>query len=73
MAPYDTTRKTRVYVDSSPVGTQATVAQKHELNGEEIWKPVNHTSRAWTPPESRYAQIERESNGILTGLMMNKM
>ena len=73
MAPYDTSRKTRLYVDSSPVGTQATLAQLHELNNESVWRPVNHTSRSWTPVESRYGQIERESNGILTGMLMNKM
>ena len=73
MAPYDTKRKTRMYVDSSPAGTQATVAQLHTFNHEEVWKPVNHTSRSWTKAEAAYGQIERESNGILTGMMMNKM
>ena len=73
MSPYETTKKTRLYVDSSPIGTQATLAQLHIHNNEEVWKPVNHTSRAWTETESRYGQIERESNGILTGMMMNKM
>ena len=73
MAPYDTSRKTRLYVDSSPVGTQATLAQLHQIRGTEVWRPVNHTSRSWTPVEARYGQIERESNGILTGMLMNKM
>ena len=73
MAPYDTNRKTRLYVDSSPVGTQATVAQQHNLDNELVWRPVNHTSRCWTPVEARYGQIEQENNGILTGMLMNKM
>lgn len=75
LAPYDTSLKlkTRLYVDSSPVGTQATVCQLHGIDGEEYWRPVNHTSRAWTPAEAGYGQIERESNGILTGMHMNKM
>ena len=73
MAPYDTNRKTRLYVDSSPVGTQATIAQQHNLDDKPVWRPVNHTSRCWTPVEARYGQIERESNGILTGMLMNKM
>ena len=73
MTPYDTQRKTRMYVDSSPAGTQATVAQLHRSNHEDVWKPVNHTSRSWTKAEAAYGQIERESNGILTGMMMNKM
>ena len=73
IAPYDTKKDTRLYVDSSPIGTQATLAQKHIVGGEEVWRPVNYTSRAWTPTEARYGQIERESNGILTGMAMNKL
>ena len=73
MVPYDTHKKTRLYVDSSPIGTQATLAQEHIVNGEVTWRPVNYTSRAWTPTEARYGQIERESNGILTGMAMNKL
>ena len=73
MSPYDTKRKTRLYVDSSPIGTQATLAQLHRYEGKDVWKPVNHTSRAWTKAEAGYGQIERESNGILTGMTMNKM
>ena len=74
IAPYDNECRTRLHVDSSPVGTQATVAQLHNSkDGNEVWRPVNHTSRSWTPPEAGYGQIERESNGILTGMYMNKM
>ena len=68
--PYDLKRKTRLYVDSSPIGTQATVCQLYE-GGH--WRPVNHTSRPWTTAEAGYGQIERESNGICTGMYMNKM
>ena len=73
LVPYDMEKETRLYVDSSPVGTQATVCQQHDHEGTQHWRPVNHTSRAWTPPEAGYGQIERESNGILTGMHMNKM
>ena len=73
MVPFDTTLPTRLYVDSSPVGTQATLAQKHTCNSQSDWRPVNHTSRSWTETESHYSQIERESNGILTGMLMNRM
>ena len=73
MSPYDTKLKTRLYVDSSPTGTQATLAQLHRHKGADAWKPVNHTSRAWTKAEAGYGQIERESNGILSGMTMNKM
>ena len=46
--PYETDRKTRLHVDSSPIGTQATLAQEHVIDGEEFWRTANHTSRAWT-------------------------
>ena len=73
LVPNDTRLKTRLYVDSSHIGTQATVTQCHTINGETFWRPVNHTSRAWTPAESDYGQVERESNGILTGMYMHKL
>ena len=73
LVPYDTELPIRLHVDSSPIGTQATLTQAHTINGETIWRPVNHTSRPWTPTEAAYGQIERESNGILTGMYMNKM
>ena len=70
---YDTRLNTWLYVDSSHIGTQATVAQCHTIKNETFWRPVNHTSRAWTPAESGYDQVERESNRILTGMYINKM
>jgi len=73
LVPFDTSLRTRVYVDSSFAGTQATVAQEHVNDGKECWRPVNHTSRPWTSTESDYSQIERESNGILTAMHMNRM
>ena len=73
VVPFDTALPTRLYVDSSYAGTQATVAQEHIVKEQSYWRPVEHTSRAWTPAESRYSQMERESNGILTGMCMNRM
>ena len=73
VVPFDTALPTRLYVDSSYAGTQATIAQEHIVNQESCWRPVDHSSRAWTPAESRYSQMERESNGILTGMCMNRM
>ena len=46
LVPYDKSLNKRIYVDSSHIGTQATVAQCHIINGEKFWRPVNHTSRA---------------------------
>ena len=73
LVPYDLSKKTRFYVDSSPVGTQATLCQLHTIGEEDHWRPVNHTSRPWTPAEAGYGQVERESDGICTGMHMNKM
>ena len=74
LVPSDTKLPTRLYVDSSPVGTQATVAQGHtSLAGEILCCPVNHTSRSWTAAEKGYSQIKLESNGVLAGMLMNKM
>ena len=74
MVPYDPARATRVYTDGGPEGAQATVAQlyQHDQAGPQ-WRPVAHTARAWTDPERRYSQIEKESNALLTGIASNKM
>ena len=62
LVPYDTSIETRLYIDSSPVDSQGTVVQKHHVNNEDVWRPVDYTSRTWTPAEAGYGQIERESN-----------
>ena len=74
MVPFDPDRNTRLYSDGGPEGAQATVAQlyQHEREGPQ-WRPVAHTSRAWTETEKRYSQIEKESNALLTGIVTNKM
>ena len=36
LIPYDTGLNTRLYVYSSHIGTQATVAQCHTINGEKF-------------------------------------
>lgn len=47
LMPYKT-ELDRLYIESSPVGTQATLAQLHTTDSsEQAWRPVNHTSRAW--------------------------
>ena len=73
LVPYDTRLNTQLYVYSSHIGTQATIAQCHTISSEKFWRPVNHTSRAWTLAGSGYGQVKRESNGILTGMYENKM
>ena len=54
LVPYDTKLPTRLYVDSSPTGTHAMIAQNHGTMEEQTWRPVNHTSRCWTPTEAQY-------------------
>ena len=73
LVPYDTALETQLHVDASPIGTRATLVQKHITGEGTFWQPVNYTSRRWTPAEAGYSQIERESNRVLTGMYMNKM
>merc|ERR1719233_2886415 len=74
MVSYDPARETRVYSDSGPEGTQATVAQlyQHPEKGK-TWRPVHHTARAWTTVEKGYSQIEKESLGLYSGIVANRM
>ena len=61
---YDPSKPTRVYVDFSPCGVSATLAQQHATK----WRPVIHVSRSLTPAESNYAQIEGESLAVFYGV-----
>ena len=54
MVPYDPARETRLYTDSGPEGTQATVAQLHHHPEKgETCRPVHHTARAFTAVEKK--------------------
>ena len=61
---HDPSKPTRVYVDFSPCGVSATLAQQHATK----WRPVIHVSRSLTPAESNYAQIEGESLAVFYGV-----
>ena len=63
----------QLYVDFSPVATQATLAQAYEVDGQEHFRPINLTSPAWTKTEAAYSQIQQGSNRIVTEMYMNKM
>ena len=74
MVPFDPARETKLYADGGPQGCQATVVQAHMHSKEGLqWRPVAHTSRAWTGAEKRYSQIEKESNALHSGIVSNKM
>ena len=57
LALYDPNRETKVNADASSHGLGGVVLQNQD---DGIWKPVSYVSRALTPTESRYSQIEKE-------------
>ena len=58
LALYDPNMETKVPADASSYGLGGVVLQ---LQPGKSWRPVSFLSRALTPTESRYAQIEKES------------
>jgi hypothetical protein len=60
---YDPKRKTKVSTDASKSGLGAVLMQQYE----DEWLPVMYASRAMTPTEVRYAQIEKEALGMAFG------
>ena len=74
MVPFDPKRETKLFADGGPEGCQATVTQAYQHASEGLqWRPVAHSSRAWTDAEKRYSQIEKESNALHSGVVSNKM
>ena len=61
LAHYDARRQTTLSTDASSYGLGAVLRQKQDDNE---WRPVAYASRAMTPTEQRYAQIEKEALGI---------
>ncbi len=55
---YHPDRKTKISADASKSGLGAVILQKDDDHDE--WYPVAYASRAMTPAEVRYAQIEKE-------------
>lgn len=58
---YDSEREIKISADASKSGLGAVILQKHENNK---WFPVAYASRALTPAETHYAQIEKEMLAI---------
>ncbi|KAK8767070.1 hypothetical protein V5799_006149 [Amblyomma americanum] len=63
LAIFDPKKKTKITCDASKDGVGAALLQCHGGH----WRPVAYASRVLTPPEQRYAQIEKETLGILFG------
>ena len=61
LAHYSVNRETELSTDASSYGLGAVLLQKQE---EELWRPVAYASRAMSPTEQRYVQIEKEALGI---------
>ena len=58
LALYDPNKDTKVSADASSFGLGGVLLQKQE---DQTWRPVMFISRALTPVECRYAQIEKEA------------
>ena len=58
LALYDPNKETKVVADVSSFGLGGVILQFQPDNS---WRPVSFISRAMTPTETRYAQIEKEA------------
>uniref|UniRef100_A0AAX7UDZ7 ribonuclease H n=1 Tax=Astatotilapia calliptera TaxID=8154 RepID=A0AAX7UDZ7_ASTCA len=63
LAYFDPKRKTKVSTDASKAGIGAVLLQAYG----DHWRPVAYASRAMTETESHYAQIEKETLGLVFG------
>ena len=57
LALYDCNRATKISADASSYGIEGVV---YQLQNNNNWKPIAYFSRALTPTETRYSQIEKE-------------
>ena len=57
LALYDCNRETKISADASSYGIGGVV---YQLQDDSNWKPIAYFSRALTPTETRYSQIEKE-------------
>ena len=61
---FDPKKHSTLFTDASPVGVNATLAQD-EGNG--TFRPISFASRALSPTEQKYSQIEREAAAMHFG------
>lgn len=60
---FNPARKTKISTDASKEGLGAILLQ----SVGDTWQPVAYTSRTMTDTEQRYAQIEKETLGLVYG------
>lgn len=60
---FDPSKPTKISIDASKDGLGAVLLQMHE----DKWQPVAYASRSMTETEQRYAQIEKETLGLVFG------
>ena len=68
---FDPNKNTTVYTDASLVGISAIIVQN--TKNKQDHKLISYTSRAHTPTEQRYSQIERECLAIVYACEHNKL
>lgn len=61
LAKYDVKKEIKISADASSYGLGAVVLQQED---DQTWRPISFISRAMTPTEKRYAQIEKEALAI---------
>lgn len=71
IAYYDPKKETTIYTDASPVGISAVIIQN--TPNKDDHKLISYSSRALTPTEQRYSQIERECLAIVYACEHNKL
>ena len=65
LRPFDPSLKTTLVTDAGPAGIAASIFQ---VGQNDTWYPIDHASRALTPCEQKYSQIEKESLGQAWGM-----
>ena len=68
---FDENKQTIVYTDASPVGISCILLQKNP--GTEAAKIISYSSRALSPAEQKYSQIERECLSIVYACEHNRL
>ncbi|BES99282.1 Hypothetical Protein NTJ_12100 [Nesidiocoris tenuis] len=61
LIPFDPAKQVILTTDASPTGIAAVLS--HEIDGHE--RPIAYASRALTPAESNYSQLDREALAII--------